>query len=450
MVTALLQKALRRSLDQVRHVSPIRRDGPGGFAARAGGASDTVAQVYRQAEQDFGMLAPPLALHSPAAGPLAASWMMLRESLLADGTALRGRPRKPSPQRFRSAIPARTASPCTRRHCPAWSAPDRRGGVRRRHRLHPRSRDPGNRPLGTPVGHRPDSEACGVPFSREQAPEIAGVAVTFHYLNRMVDIFLPDSPLPPNVPALARGGALRMLGRFMSSAARADHQPGASLDLLPAAPLPQDLHWAAGNPHVAEAFARAGAAIEAAGQQHVPASVQAVLHARLAGWDGQPLGPSRSWVQDEVSALPPASGPPAGWCCSPPWPPSRSTSRSSTPSGPTIRATRRWSPPPRGPAWQPPARSVAGYPSADPQLMSDMHCHTPGERRPHQRPVGRNVRDPSPIASKVWHLPIEQATFWQPGTAREAGQGTGSHPWIIAMRVRYSTRYATAGRRDGA
>ncbi len=33
------------------------------------------------------MLAPPVALHSAAAGPLAASWVMLRETLLAQGQA---------------------------------------------------------------------------------------------------------------------------------------------------------------------------------------------------------------------------------------------------------------------------------------------------------------------------------------------------------------------------
>ncbi|MEO7260988.1 MAG: carboxymuconolactone decarboxylase family protein, partial [Jatrophihabitantaceae bacterium] len=153
-------------------------------------------------------------------------------------------------------------------------------------------------------GRQPQGRSQDAPFPTEQAPEIAGVAVTFQYLNRMVDIFLSDSPLPPAVPAMARGSVLRVLGRFMSAAARGAHQPGASLDLLPAAPLPQDLWWAAGSPHVAEAFARASAAIEAAGRQHVPPAAQVVLSSRLAGWDGQHLGLSRSWVDEELLTLP--------------------------------------------------------------------------------------------------------------------------------------------------
>src|SRR4051794_40035248 len=80
MAGSLLHKALRRSLDQIRYVTPVR----------APAADDTVARVYQQVERDFGMLAPPVALHSPAPGPLAACWMMLRESLLADGQVQRG------------------------------------------------------------------------------------------------------------------------------------------------------------------------------------------------------------------------------------------------------------------------------------------------------------------------------------------------------------------------
>ena len=48
--------------------------------------------MYRQVERDFGMLAPPVALHSPAPEALAAVWVILRESLVATGLA--GRPGK--------------------------------------------------------------------------------------------------------------------------------------------------------------------------------------------------------------------------------------------------------------------------------------------------------------------------------------------------------------------
>src|SRR5262245_59371351 len=73
----LMRRALRRSAAQIRYVVPVP----------PGTATGPVADVYAQMERDFGMLAPPVMLHSPAAGPLAASWVMLREALLATGLA---------------------------------------------------------------------------------------------------------------------------------------------------------------------------------------------------------------------------------------------------------------------------------------------------------------------------------------------------------------------------
>jgi len=294
MAGSLLQKALRRSLDHIKHVAP----------ARMAGSDDTVTRVYRQAERDFGMLAPPVALHSPAPGPLAASWMMLRESLLADGLVSRA-----AKEAVAAAVSLGNACPyCVAVHSATLAglldsptaaavSADRIDSIA----------DPELRAIAQWArrsGRRQDSQSQDAPFPKEQTPEIVGVAVTFQYLNRMVEIFLNDSPLPPAVPGMARGGVLRVLGRFMSAAARTPHQPGASLELLPAAPLPPDLWWAAGSPHVAEAFARASAAIEAAARSHVPAAVQATLRTRLAEWDGQQLGLSRSWVEEEVLALP--------------------------------------------------------------------------------------------------------------------------------------------------
>ena len=62
-------------LTQVRYVSPVRRGAAQGLAGR----------VYEQVEREFGVLAPSLALLSPAPQVLAASWVMLRETVLVTG-----------------------------------------------------------------------------------------------------------------------------------------------------------------------------------------------------------------------------------------------------------------------------------------------------------------------------------------------------------------------------
>src|SRR6185295_15469362 len=74
-----------------------------------------------------------------------------------------------------------------------------------------------------------------VPGEPDDRPELVGVAVTFHYLTRMVNVFLPNSPLPPGLP---RGPGLAVLGRFLRDAADSPIRPCDSLALLPTAPLP--------------------------------------------------------------------------------------------------------------------------------------------------------------------------------------------------------------------
>lgn len=276
----LIGKALRGSLNQVRHVTPVR----------PAAATGLVAQVYAQVERDFGMLAPPTALHSPAPGPLAASWAMLRETLLADGIV----------DRATKEIVAETVS--RDNECPYCVAVH---GATVTGLLGTREPDRARRAVAdwTHAGSTAETAtAHGIPAG--SAPELIGVAVTFQYLNRMVHVFLGESPLPPQLPGPMRGRAMRFLGNFMRTSAARPHAPGAALDLLPPADLPADLAWAAGNPTVAAAMGRAAAAIELAGRAAVPAEVRELVSAEVAAWTGQARGISRVWVAELVALVP--------------------------------------------------------------------------------------------------------------------------------------------------
>jgi AhpD family alkylhydroperoxidase len=284
----LIRTALRRSLAQIAHVSAIR----------PGQARDLVARVYQQVERDFGMLAPPVALHSPAPPTLAACWLMLRESLVVPGLTDRD-----TKEAVATAVSLSNVCPyCVDVHSMTLEALGRKVAEDPKTDVRVRRIADWARASATPE----TADLRETPFPAEHAPELIGVVVTFHYINRMVNVFLPDTPLPSGVPPAAQGRALRLLGRFMRSSTTKDHRPGESLDLLPAAPLPPDLVWAAGNQYVADAFARAAAATDAAGARSVPASVRALVLHELAEWDGQPPGLSRAWVTDAVSALPAA------------------------------------------------------------------------------------------------------------------------------------------------
>jgi alkylhydroperoxidase family enzyme len=275
-------------LIQIRYVTPVRR----------GAAHGQVGLVYDQVEREFGVLAPSIALHSPAPPVLAASWLMLRETLLA-GRAV-----------DRAAKEAVAAAVSLANACP-WCATVHTTLL---HGLAPRPApaDPRLRAVtawardcATAEGAAAHEPACPA----GQAPELIGTAVLFHYYNRMVNVFLTEVPLPPGAPKMALGPVMRILGRRMHPAAARAHQPGASLSLLPPAPLPRDLFWAAGDPLTADAFARGGAAIDAAGARSVPPAVRDLVMTELETWHGEPRGPSRAWAEKAVSVLPSADQP---------------------------------------------------------------------------------------------------------------------------------------------
>jgi hypothetical protein len=130
--------------------------------------------------------------------------------------------------------------------------------------------------------------------------ELAGVAVTFQYLNRMVNIFLPESPLPPMTPKAIGGWVMGMIASAMTTTSPV---PGASLELLPDAKLPGEFSWAAGDPRIAATLAGAAAAVEDAAARVVTPPVRELIADRLRTWDGQPQGPSRAWADEAVAVL---------------------------------------------------------------------------------------------------------------------------------------------------
>jgi alkylhydroperoxidase family enzyme len=285
-------------LVQVRYVSPVRR----------GAARGLVGRVYEQIEREFGVLAPSLALLSPAPSVLAASWLMLRETLLvgrhvdraakeAVATTVSLGNTCPWCVTVHSTMVSGLADGLVLADQPADSIADPRLRA-----VTAWARDCGTEESA--VLHEP---ACPA----EEAPELIGTVVMFHYYNRMVNVFLTDVPLPPGAPRMALGPVMWILDRRFRPAAERSHQPGASLDLLPAASLPGDLSWASGDGVAEDAFARGCAAIDTAGAGSVPPSVRDLVMAELDTWRGERRGPSRAWVDSAVSGLP-ATDQPAG------------------------------------------------------------------------------------------------------------------------------------------
>ncbi len=205
-------------LTQVRYVSPVRRPAARGLVGR----------VYEQVEEEFGVLAPSVALHSPAPEVLAASWLMLREVLLVTSNVDRT-----AKEAVAAMVSLGNTCPwCVAIHSTTFS---RLSGNAAQSITDPRLQAIAAwaKDCGTREGALQHEPAC----SAQEAPELIGTVALLHYFNRMVNVFLTELPIPPGTPRMALGPVMQVLGRKIQPAAGQSYQPGTSLELLPTAPL---------------------------------------------------------------------------------------------------------------------------------------------------------------------------------------------------------------------
>lgn len=276
-------------LRQVRHVEPDLHD----RSTRA---------ARRQITRDFGAIVPPFALHLPVPAALCASWAIVREPTWGP------RVDRATKEAVAVAVSAANACPyCVDVHTTtlrvisgtasatavaAGAADDIRDTrLRAVVRWARASRDPN----ADVVRRRP--------FPDEQAPELIGVALAYHYINRMVNVFASPSPFPARGPMAKSVFTWVAMPVFRTWLARTVRR-GESLDLLPPAPLPDDLGWARPDPLIADAFGRAAAAFDAVGVQAIPETVRGLVSTRLREWRGEDPGLSRAWVDAAVEDLP--------------------------------------------------------------------------------------------------------------------------------------------------
>ena len=152
--------------------------------------------------------------------------------------------------------------------------------------------------VASPGGEFPAS----APFSAEQMPEAIGSLVAMSHINRYSHVVMDGSPVPFGQSAV-KYSALSLFSLELKEVVARDLQPGRSLELLPAAELPQDMSWAQPNPRIADAMARWSASIDRFAKPAVPTAVQDLLRQRVENWQGEAMPLSRSWVQQAVADL---------------------------------------------------------------------------------------------------------------------------------------------------
>ncbi|MEW8492714.1 MAG: hypothetical protein AB2604_02865 [Candidatus Thiodiazotropha taylori] len=267
-------------------------------------ASGKVSDLYQQIRCDF-QLVPPLTLFSPVPELLAAAWSIWREAQFVDGVVAR-----PIKEAIAAAVSRTNACPyCVDAHTGMLHASSDHdvvhGILNDSHDVIP---DPHMRDIveWASATRMPGSEILRQPpFTREETPEIVGTALTYHFVNRMVSVFLTDTPMP--VPAGAkglRGMAARIFGATVGKRIAA-RQPvaGESLRFIPEADLPKDMKWASSSSRIASAFAGCIEIIEDEGDNALHITVQDLVRREIGKWQGESKGISRQWLEDSLTGI---------------------------------------------------------------------------------------------------------------------------------------------------
>lgn len=287
------ERIVSSGAEQVKFIRPIANKD----------ASGLVAAVYEQMTKDFQLLTP-ITVHSIIPQLLGGVWCVVRETLIAG--------KVPRLQKEVVATCVSQANQCG--FCVDAHLMNLQGGDERRaaHAIEASRFDEiEDRTLrGLAVWARQTRSPRDIPgqvppFDQESAPEIIGTAVAFHYINRIVAVFLGKSPIElPRALAWAKVilkevGIRTLAKRLVHTSAR----PGESLRLLPEASLPTDVAWARSNPFVAGAYGRLAGAMDSLGPLFIPEPVRALVLERVLRWQGETMGISRGWVEEEIGAL---------------------------------------------------------------------------------------------------------------------------------------------------
>lgn len=260
-----------------------------------------VARVYPQIKKEFGALVEPFTLHAPSPELLAGAWSACRESLLV------GSVRREVKEAVAATVSRINQCPyCVDAHTIMLNAISARNSAEAI--IHQRDDQFRDAEVRSIVKWAAETRSPGAkvllspPFSQENAPEIIGTALFFHYVNRMASVLLSNTPLPSN-HALLKGFLKRMAGWLFSRAIHRSKQSGASLELLPESELPADFAWAKTSPNIAGAFARFAAVVNRAGSDFIPQDVRDCVVEQVKAWDGKDLALGRHWVEEAMNGL---------------------------------------------------------------------------------------------------------------------------------------------------
>lgn len=232
--------------------------------------------VYKRMRKEF-FVASPFVLHSPVPELLAASYVLIRETLFT------GQAPRSNKEIVAWAVSEANQCPfCVGAHGAAVRAT--------------RGSDDALQAWAEATGQPSRPELAQPPFDAHEV-EYFGTTVGFHYLNRMVSAFLDDKmmPTPDFMDNTANAMASIMMGGMVRKQRKME--PGGSLDLLPEYDEAYAWRpaWAEGT--IAEAIAGWSGVIETQARQRIDPSLLDAIAASLDSWNGESPSMGDAWLE---------------------------------------------------------------------------------------------------------------------------------------------------------
>jgi uncharacterized peroxidase-related enzyme len=275
----------------VNIVSPAQAEGP-------------VKDIYKQARREMGLLPEAVTMFSPAPQISIASWAMFRELMIATGHA---------PKADREAVAAVVSRQNSCPYCVdahtimLYGAGSGKFATQLLAGVPAGQLEPSLRPLAEWAEHSATeaTASSNVPFPAEQLPELVGTVVEFHFLNRMLNVLVPQTFLPG--PHRAHRVVRPISGIVLRRKIRATNKTGqaAGLDFGASHPLPDDLSWAAPNPSVAAALSAMVTTTDHAAARAASAATRDIVREAITSWTGEALPLSSAWLDQTVAAASP-------------------------------------------------------------------------------------------------------------------------------------------------
>ena len=253
--------------------------------------------ILDQAAREFQM-APPVTIHITDPELMAGLWHVARETYVVDveGRAMR--------EAVAAAVSKINACPyCVTVHAGLFAAS----------RQDARALEaPARLPPNIAAAHAwataslsPDSVAMREPaLPSSIIPQVFGTAFVYHYLNRLVSVFLVETPVA--LPGMRTGVGRKIMhasfGFLGKSIIARDPTPGQCV-VQRDAPLPSAFAWASSNPAISRALAHFALVAEQAGREAVPDVVRLLVESHLASWRGEQVPISRNRIEELVAPL---------------------------------------------------------------------------------------------------------------------------------------------------